>query len=80
VADRPGVSAVILGARTADQLEQNLRAAELHLEDAETARLATVSEPKAADYPYGAFGRFQRTRTIGGRPEVPADLLAESSS
>ncbi|WP_020574690.1 aldo/keto reductase [Actinopolymorpha alba] len=80
VADRPGVSAVIVGARTLDQLDQNLRAAELHLDPEETARLDSVSEPAAADYPYGAFGSFQRSRTIGPRPVIPPELLAETTA
>src|ERR1700731_2658283 len=37
VTDRPAVSATILGARTLDQLEANLRSAGLHLTGAETA-------------------------------------------
>lgn len=62
--DRRGVSSVILGARTLDQLDDNLAAAGLHLSDAETARLDAASDPGAADYPYGGPGTEQRSRTF----------------
>lgn len=66
--DRPAVTSVILGARTLEQLEDNLGAAELDLSADETARLNKVSEPEAADYPYGGPGTEQRSRRIeGGR-------------
>src|SRR5829696_4826318 len=52
--DRPGVSSVILGARTTEQLRDNLAAAGLHLSAEETARLDAASDPAPADYPYGS--------------------------
>jgi len=64
--DRPAVSSVILGARTLEQLEDNLGAADLHLGQEETARLDAVSDPGAADYPYGGPGIEQRSRNIAG--------------
>ena len=68
LADRPGVTSVILGARTVEQLEDNLGAAELHLDAAETSVLNQASDPDAADYPYGGPGADQRSRKItGGR-------------
>src|SRR3954451_9103745 len=54
LADRPTVTSVILGARTTEQLDDNLGAADLHLSEEETARLDAASDPGAADYPYGA--------------------------
>ena len=66
--DRPTVTSVILGARTVEQLQDNLGAAGLHLTDEETARLDAASDPGAADYPYGGPGAEQRSRKIqGGR-------------
>jgi aryl-alcohol dehydrogenase-like predicted oxidoreductase len=62
--DRPTVSSVILGARTLEQLDDNLGAADLHLEDEEAARLDRVSDPGVADYPYGGPGVEQRTRLL----------------
>lgn len=62
--DRPGVSSVILGARNLDQLTDNLGAAGLHLSAEDTASLDRVSDPGAADYPYGVPGIEQRDRTL----------------
>ncbi len=64
VAGRPAVSSVILGARTLEQLDDNLGAASLHLSEAETARLDEASAPEVADYPYGAPAVAQRSRNI----------------
>ena len=66
--DRPAVTSTILGARTLDQLDANLKAADLHLDDAEVAALDEASDLHAADYPYGEMGIAQRDRTLrGGR-------------
>jgi aryl-alcohol dehydrogenase-like predicted oxidoreductase len=65
VADRPAVTSVILGARTTEQLTDNLAAAGLHLEQAEVDALDAASDPGAADYPYGVPGIDQRGRTVG---------------
>jgi aryl-alcohol dehydrogenase-like predicted oxidoreductase len=64
LADRPLVSSVILGARTVEQLEDNLGAAALHLEAHETERLDAASDPAPADYPYGGPGTEQRSRGL----------------
>jgi aryl-alcohol dehydrogenase-like predicted oxidoreductase len=65
VTDRPGVTSTILGARTVEQLETNLRAAGLHLDEAETAALDQASALDAPDYPYGPLGVDQRSRVLG---------------
>jgi aryl-alcohol dehydrogenase-like predicted oxidoreductase len=49
--NRPTVSSVIIGARTDEQLADNLRAASLTLSDAECDRLERVSRPPLL-YPY----------------------------
>ena len=68
VTDRPGVTSTILGARTVEQLETNLKAADLHLSAGETAALDEASDLGASDYPYGEMGVSQRDRTLrGGR-------------
>jgi aryl-alcohol dehydrogenase-like predicted oxidoreductase len=68
LADRPGVCSVILGARTTEQLEDNLLAADLHLTEEHAALLNEASDPEAADYPYGEPGVAQRGRKLtGGR-------------
>jgi len=64
VNDRPGVTATILGARTTDQLEANLRAAGLHLTAEETGVLDEASDLRTTDYPYGPLGLDQRNRTL----------------
>jgi aryl-alcohol dehydrogenase (NADP+) len=64
VAARPAVTSVILGARTLEQLDDNLGAADLHLSDKETALLTDVSAPIVSDYPYGGPGVEQRSREL----------------
>ncbi|MBM2620793.1 aldo/keto reductase [Actinoplanes sp. LDG1-06] len=64
VTDRPGVTSTILGARTLDQLEANLKAAGLHLTADETSALDEASDLRPGDYPYGPLGVDQRSRTI----------------
>ena len=65
--DRPGVTSVILGARTTEQLDDNLAAAGLTLEPSEIEVLDAASDPGAADYPYGVPGVDQRSRTLDPR-------------
>ena len=67
VTARPAVTSTILGARTLGQLETNLRAAQLHLTEAERAALDAASAPHITDYPYGELGVDQRARTLPGR-------------
>jgi aryl-alcohol dehydrogenase-like predicted oxidoreductase len=63
---RPAVSSVILGARTVEQLDDNLGSLDLHLTPGQLARLDAASDPGAADYPYGVPGVEQRSRSIEG--------------
>ena len=68
LAARPAVTSVILGARTVEQLQDNLAAADLVLDDAHQQRLTDASAPRVDDYPYGAAGVAQRGRKLeGGR-------------
>ncbi|KQY47945.1 aldo/keto reductase [Cellulomonas sp. Root137] len=62
LAGRPAVTSVIIGARTSEQLGDNLVAADLLLTDDELKRLTEVSAPRVDDYPYGAAGVAQRHR------------------
>jgi aryl-alcohol dehydrogenase-like predicted oxidoreductase len=62
--DRPAVTSVILGARSIEQLDENLGAADLHLSADETSRLDEVSRPIVDDYPYGPLGVDQRDRSV----------------
>lgn len=66
LAGRPAVTSVILGARTVEQLSENLAAADLRLPPEVADRLTEVSAPLQPDYPYGPKGVAQRERRIGG--------------
>jgi aryl-alcohol dehydrogenase-like predicted oxidoreductase len=63
--DRPAVTSVILGARTVEQLDDNLGAQDLHLSTEETELLDKASSPLVGDYPYGGPGVGQRSRRFG---------------
>jgi aryl-alcohol dehydrogenase (NADP+) len=68
LAAQPGVTSVILGARSVEQLRDNMAAVDLDLDPEELENLTTVSAPDADDYPYGEPGAAQRHRKIeGGR-------------
>lgn len=68
LAGRPAVTSVILGARTVEQLADNLAAADLELSEVETQQLTDASRPRVGVYPYGPMAREQRSRKIqGGR-------------
>jgi aryl-alcohol dehydrogenase (NADP+) len=65
---QPAVTSVILGARTVEQLNDNLGAVDLVLTGDELDTLTSVSAPRVDDYPYGTAGVAQRNRNItGGR-------------
>ncbi|HSU46106.1 MAG TPA: aldo/keto reductase [Arthrobacter sp.] len=68
LADRPAVTSVILGARTTEQLADNLAAAELQLSAGDVDRLTSASQPETGVYPYGPMAQEQRSRKMeGGR-------------
>lgn len=68
LSDRPAVTSVILGARTVEQLDDNLGAADLRLSDDQRARLDAASAPQTDIYPYGEQAIQQRHRKReGGR-------------
>jgi aryl-alcohol dehydrogenase-like predicted oxidoreductase len=79
VADRAAVTAPIFGARTLEQLQENMGAAQLHLDTADTAALEKVSRPTSGGYPYGAFGAAQRARPADGTDAL-APVVAEGSN
>ncbi len=64
---RPGVSTVVIGARTDEQLADNLAAADLELSDEERARLDEVSAPPLI-YPHWHQAKTARDRL--GEPEL----------
>ena len=63
---RAAVVSTIIGARTTEQLETNLRAAGLELSTEEYAVLDEASDLDASDYPYGELGVEQRRRNLDG--------------
>ena len=66
VAGRPAVTSVILGARTTEQLSDNLGAAGVVLSAREIEQLTLVSEPPVGVYPYGPKAQEQRSRKLSG--------------
>jgi aryl-alcohol dehydrogenase-like predicted oxidoreductase len=62
--NRPAVTSVILGARSVEQLDDNLGAVGVQLSEEERARLDAVSAPEIDDYPYGEMGVEQRDRFL----------------
>jgi aryl-alcohol dehydrogenase (NADP+) len=64
--DRPAVTSVILGARTVEQLRDNMAATNLVLSADEAQRLTEASTPRVDDYPYGTAGVAQRDRSLSG--------------
>ncbi len=59
---RNEVSAIILGARSTDQLAENLDALSLTLSAAATERLDRASQVEALPYPYWTQQRHDRDR------------------
>ena len=66
---RPGVSSVIVGARTDEQLADNLRAVDLTLSDDDRARLDEVSAPPML-YPH-----WHQAKTASDRLGAPERAL-----
>ncbi len=66
VTQQPAVTSTILGARTIDQLDENLKAADMILDADELSALDAASKPSVGDYPYGELGVQQRQRNLAG--------------
>ncbi|WP_104126198.1 aldo/keto reductase [Cryobacterium sp. Y57] len=61
---QPAVSSVILGARTTEQLADNLGSVDVTLTAVDLATLNTASDPEPSAWPYGEAGRDQRSRML----------------
>ncbi|MBR7896948.1 aldo/keto reductase [Burkholderia multivorans] len=80
LADRPGVTAPIFGARTVQQLSDALGAVDLALDAEATTTLAKVSAPTPGGYPYGAFGSGQRERSLQTSAQALGALVGGGSN
>ena len=69
VVRKAGVTSILIGARTGEQLADNLAAATWSLNDAEMARLDEVSTPQRMGYPY-----YMHRDYGAGRNPPPANL------
>ncbi len=67
VTDRPAVTSTILGARTVEQLETNLRAADLHLDAERDRRAGRGQRPAAPTIPTASWAS-----TSAAAPCLPA--------
>jgi aryl-alcohol dehydrogenase-like predicted oxidoreductase len=79
VGNRPSVTAPIFGARTVEQLHDNLGALDITLQPAAIAELDAVSKPAPGGYPYGQFGQWQRDRWIQDESSAPANPIMQGS-
>ena len=61
---QPAVTSTILGARTIEQLQQNLAAVDLELDADQVATLTDASTPRTEVYPYGPQAVQQRHRAL----------------
>ena len=66
---KPGVTSLVIGARTEEQLVDNLAAADLELSAEERARLDEVSAPPLL-YPYWHQAKTASDRLSAGRPDA----------
>ncbi len=76
---RPGVTSVVVGARTDEQLTDNLAAADLELSDADMTRLETVSRPPLL-YPYWHQAASASERLSPADLSLLAPYLADQPS
>ena len=63
---QPGVTSTILGARTLEQLEDNLGSVDCVLDVDQLTLLDEASDLQASDYPYGDLALDQRDRDLAG--------------
>jgi aryl-alcohol dehydrogenase-like predicted oxidoreductase len=81
VVNRPGVASTLLGARTPQQLQANLTALDVTLDDGQRARLDAVSAPEL-DFPARYNERAPVLQfagaTVDGAAHAPNPLLADS--
>jgi aryl-alcohol dehydrogenase-like predicted oxidoreductase len=83
LAARPGVSSIIIGARTMEQLEDNLKALEVTLAPDQVSRLDEVSKP-VLPFPHEflkyTVDNVQGGTTVNGRPSKVWNLAPQSDA
>lgn len=70
---RPGITSVILGARTVSQLSENMAGVDFTLDSAEVERLDRISDPGLPEYPYRFLEDlcgYDMWQELGVRPMV----------
>jgi len=66
---KPGITSLVFGARSREQLEENLRASDVSLCDEEMTRLDAVSKPPAV-YPHWYFDIYRKARMEEARTRL----------
>jgi len=81
VQNRPGVTSTIIGARTIEQLEANLRALDLELSASDVANLEEVSRPEPI-FPHSflpfTVNNTQGGTTVNARPSEPWHMAPQN--
>ena len=83
VQNRPGVASTIIGARTLKQLEDNFKALDLRLSEAQTKALDEVSASALAfphDFLKGVVNGIQNGTTINGQASEPWPLSPKTDA
>ncbi|KAF8929798.1 hypothetical protein BGZ58_008672 [Dissophora ornata] len=73
---KPGITSPLIGARTLEQLEDNLAALEFTLSASQMARLDQVSNPKEWPFPQDVVRNLERFTGMGINVEMPKRFQA----
>ncbi|KAF9941813.1 hypothetical protein BGZ67_003903 [Mortierella alpina] len=73
---KPGITSPLVGARTLEQLEDNLGALEFTLSEEQMARLDLVSNPKEWPFPQDVARNLERFTGLGLEIEMPRQFHA----
>ncbi|KAF9972526.1 hypothetical protein BGZ73_004346 [Actinomortierella ambigua] len=73
---KPGITSPLLGARTLEQLEDNLGALEFTLTQDQMARLDHVSNPKTWPFPHDVVRNLEKFTGVGINIEMPRQFRA----
>lgn len=73
---KPGITSPLIGARTLEQLQDNLGALEFTLSQAQMARLDNVSNPAEWPFPHDVVRNLERFTGMGIEIEMPRQFHA----